>query len=295
MNIKLDFYYNKLFEDSVVLKRDSSYPKICVVTPSFNQGIFLERTILSVLNQNYPNLEYIIIDGGSTDSSLDIIKKYEKYLTYWVSEKDFGQAEAINKGFKVSNADFIAWQNSDDVYLPQAFEKVSKVIKNHNDYDVIFGNAYIIDENDSVLQEMRYHPFSINHLIYYGWNLTSQSLFFKTSVFNKIGYLSNYNVAFDWDWFIRLGKAGYKFHFQHDFLGAYRMQNSSKLFLINNRYMVEKEILNKNGYNCISVEQFYKKNRFRKIYYIVVKYLYHIKQLDIKFIIFKFKKKLSLS
>jgi cellulose synthase/poly-beta-1,6-N-acetylglucosamine synthase-like glycosyltransferase len=104
-----------------------SYPKISIVTASYNQGAFLERTILSVLSQNYENLEYIIIDGGSTDNSLEIIKKYETKLTYWCSEPDAGQYNAINKGFKKSTGDIMAFLNADDVYLPWTLHTVSSI------------------------------------------------------------------------------------------------------------------------------------------------------------------------
>ncbi len=93
-----------------------NYPKISIVTPSFNHAQFLEETILSVITQNYPNLEYVIIDGGSTDGSVDIIKKYEKHLTYWVSEPDNGHGDALNKGFAKSTGEIMAWINSDDKY-----------------------------------------------------------------------------------------------------------------------------------------------------------------------------------
>src|SRR3989449_8900440 len=96
----------------------NSYPTISIVTPSYNQGAYLEKTILSVLNQEYPNTEYIVIDGGSTDNSLEIIKKNEKYLKYWVSEPDRGQSNAINKGFLHTTGDLLAWLNSDDYYMP---------------------------------------------------------------------------------------------------------------------------------------------------------------------------------
>src|SRR3990172_6693239 len=103
-----------------------NYPKISIVTPSFNQDQYLEETILSVINQNYPDLEYIIIDGGSTDNSIDIIKKYEKHLTFWVSEKDKGQCDAINKGLKKCTGDIFNWLNSDDHYFPGTLQKVAE-------------------------------------------------------------------------------------------------------------------------------------------------------------------------
>jgi glycosyltransferase involved in cell wall biosynthesis len=119
-----DFVSKPLFDETLLLSKDPTYPKITVVTPSFNQAIYLERTILSVLNQNYPNLEYIILDGGSNDNSVDIIKKYEKYLTFWVSEKDNGQASAINRGFKMATGELLCFQNSDDVFAEGCFDSL---------------------------------------------------------------------------------------------------------------------------------------------------------------------------
>jgi glycosyltransferase involved in cell wall biosynthesis len=122
------------------------YPKVSIVTPSFNQGQYLEETIRSVLDQGYPNLEYIIIDGGSTDDSAEIIRKYERHLAYWVSEKDRGQTHAINKGMARATGDILAYLNSDDYYLPGALERVARHAIKHPEVDLIHGRCRYVDE-----------------------------------------------------------------------------------------------------------------------------------------------------
>ena len=117
------------------------YPRITVVTPSYNQGRFLEETILSVIGQGYPNLEFMILDGGSTDDSVAVIKKYERHLAYWVSEKDEGQAHAINKGFARATGDILAWLNSDDMYLPGALNYIASRL-DVGLPELIFGNCF---------------------------------------------------------------------------------------------------------------------------------------------------------
>src|SRR6185369_4233383 len=119
-------------------------PKISIVTPSFNQAPFLERTIQSVLDQGYENLEYIIIDGGSKDGSVDIIRKYSSRLAYWVSEPDSGQSDAINKGLRSASGDWLAWQNSDDVYYPGAFASLARAAAAHPDAGLITGDMAMI-------------------------------------------------------------------------------------------------------------------------------------------------------
>ena len=173
-----------------------------------------------------------------------------------------------------------------------AFNKVKEVYNKNKNIDVFFGNVFIINEYDTILQEIRYHPFSVEHLIYYGWNLTNQAAFFKRNVFEKIGFLSDYPVGFDWDWFIRLGKAGSKFHFIHEFLGAYRMQANSKLFQIRDRDAIESEILLKNciNQNVRNKHSFW--NKCRKFYYMIIKLFYHFIQADFGYIIFMIKRKI---
>ena len=124
-------------------------PKISIITPSFNQVDFLERTLLSVLEQDYPNIEYIVIDGGSTDGSVELIKKYESRLAYWVSEKDRGQAHAINKGLERATGDWVAWQNSDDTYYPGTFSQLAAVAQSNRSAQLIVGNG--LDQSGCIL------------------------------------------------------------------------------------------------------------------------------------------------
>lgn len=126
---------------------EKEYPKISIVTPSYNQGSYLEETILSVLNQKYPNLEYIIIDGGSTDTSLEIIKKYASHLSYWVSEKDSGQSDALNKGFNRASGEIIAWLNSDDLYCENALHAIAEKFMEHPQVGVVYGDVINFSAN----------------------------------------------------------------------------------------------------------------------------------------------------
>lgn len=167
-----EFVTKPLFDEKIILNKAPSWPKISIVTPSYNQAEFLERTILSVLNQNYPNLEYIIIDGGSTDGSVEIIKKFEKYLAYWVSEKDNGQTNAINKGFKISSGEILAWLNADDTYLRHTISRVVNYFQKYPQIDLIYGNAHLINKNGQLIGDLKTTDYNFNiHL----FGITSNS------------------------------------------------------------------------------------------------------------------------
>jgi glycosyltransferase involved in cell wall biosynthesis len=223
-----EFVSKSLFDKKVILNKDPNYPKISIVTPSYNQAQFLEKTILSVLNQNYPNLEYIIIDGGSTDGSVEIIKKYEKYLAYWVSENDKGQTDAINKGFQKSTGEILAWLNSDDTYLPGTFYKIVEDFRRNSGVDLIFGNIYFIDESDKRIGELRFTKFDFNTLIYEGGNLHQTGTFWTKNIYDKVGGLnSNYKFCMDYDFFCRVAKEG-KLCYMRDFFANFRMHANAK-------------------------------------------------------------------
>ncbi len=129
------------------------HPKISIVTPSYNQGKFIEETIQSVLSQNYPNLEYIIIDGGSTDNSVEIIKQYKSQITYWVSEPDRGQTHAINKGIEKATGEILAYLNSDDYYLPGTLHAVAEYFTNHREIDLLHGRCCYVDTYGELIGE----------------------------------------------------------------------------------------------------------------------------------------------
>ena len=167
-------------------------PRITVVTPSFNQGKFIEQTIQSVINQNYPNLEYIIIDGGSTDETLEIIKKYSNFISYWVSEKDNGQSDAINKGLKKATGEVFNWLNSDDYYLPDALLTVGRVFKEKAEMNVFCGREVVLLPNGNLTNPNP--PTSIlptlEATIAVG-NICQPPTFFRLAALRQLGELSN--------------------------------------------------------------------------------------------------------
>jgi glycosyltransferase involved in cell wall biosynthesis len=207
---------------------NNSLPKISIVTPSYNQAEFLECTILSVINQDYPNLEYIIVDGGSTDGSVDIIKKYEKYITYWVSEPDRGQSDAINKGFDKSSGDIVAWLNSDDVYLPGAIWKIVKIFQENKKASLVYGDYIKIDEYDKCVALRRQPSFNYKICLYGYLTVMQPASFFKRKVFFDAGGIDvNFNYTMDFDIILKLARLGEVVHVR-DYLAAFRLHKKSK-------------------------------------------------------------------
>lgn len=185
--------------------RMSELPRITVVTPSYNQAAFLERTIRSVLDQGYQNLEYIIIDGGSTDGSVDIIRRYADRLAFWVSEPDRGQTDAINKGLRRATGEWVAWQNSDDIYYPGAFHDLAAAAAKHPQAGLIIGDMMLIDEHDHPLRDIRYVKPSYRASLAEGMLLANQASFWRRRIQAEIGLLDeSMNYAFDYEWFLRL-------------------------------------------------------------------------------------------
>lgn len=204
------------------------YPKISVITPSYNQGEFIERTILSIISQNYPNLEYIICDGGSTDTTIEIIKKYEDRIDWWVSEKDKGQTDAINKGMKKATGDIVCWINSDDILLPEALHNVANFFKKHPECDFANGYTIEIDKQDKILKFT--HIIMSKFFFEKGcYNISQQGMFWKRSLFDKIGFLDeSFHAKMDVEWLIRVYESGAKIKLIDKYLGAIRIYDETK-------------------------------------------------------------------
>jgi glycosyltransferase involved in cell wall biosynthesis len=179
------------------------YPKISIVTPSYNQGQFIEQTISSVLDQNYPNLEYIIIDGGSNDNTISIIKRYEPYLTYWVSEKDSGQSNAINKGLTKSTGEIFNWLNSDDYLEKGSLFQIGEIFTNER-ITMLSGRCrkFGIDMPDTIVPS-DHQAFDLDNMLF-KMQYMQPSTFIRSSVVKKMGMLTEQlKYCMDYDWMIR--------------------------------------------------------------------------------------------
>lgn len=223
--------------------------RLSVVLPSYNQAEYIARTLNSIVNQHYPNLNLIVLDGGSTDGSQLVIERYRPHISHYESGPDGGQAVAINKGFAMADGDFLAWQNSDDLYLPGFFAAIDDLVEEQPEVDLIIANSYVIDEKEEILWPTRYGPFSLDHLIRVGWNMTSQSVFLSRDLVNRIGPLPDYPVAFDWEWFIRAAMAARCIVVMKRYGGCYRIHAASKLTTTQQqrREDIEKSILSALG------------------------------------------------
>jgi glycosyltransferase involved in cell wall biosynthesis len=206
-----------------------NYPKISIVTPSYNQAQFLERTILSVINQDFPNLEYIIIDGGSRDGSVEIIKKYEMYLAYWVSENDSGQSEALNKGFSKATGEIFAFLNSDDIYFPGTLNLISALFNENNKIDLLYGHAQVMDSNDNKTGLCVALPYKLKEHLNGVFSIPQQSSFWKRDVYEKVGGFNVENhTCMDGEFFAYAAANNFSFKRINKILAGFRIHSSSK-------------------------------------------------------------------
>jgi glycosyltransferase involved in cell wall biosynthesis len=205
------------------------YPIISIVTPSFNQGKFLGRTISSLLDQKYSALEYIIQDGGSTDETVSVIQQYQSFLKHWESKKDLGQSNAINLGFQHATGDIMAYLNSDDILLPGTLHYVANFFMKNPDIDVVYGHRILIDENDNEIGRWVL-PRHDNKVLTWTDYVPQETLFWRRRIWEKIGGQidENFQFAMDWDLLLRFKDANAKFVRLPRFLGAFRIHSHQK-------------------------------------------------------------------
>jgi glycosyltransferase involved in cell wall biosynthesis len=182
-------------------------PLVSIITPSFNQAIFLEKTIQSVLGQDYTNIEYLIVDGASTDGSLEIIQKYTDRLEWWISETDQGQTDAINKGFARANGEILAWLNSDDTYEPHAVSEAVSYLQAHPEVGMVYGDANFINERGEVIGKFVAQQTDYRRLRRGGVYIPQQASFFRAVLWQQVGPLDpSFYFAMDYDLWVRLAK-----------------------------------------------------------------------------------------
>lgn len=216
------------------------WPRVTVVTPSYNQANFIEETIRSVLLQGYPNLEYFIVDGGSNDGSVEIIERYAGHLAWWVSEPDEGQSHAINKGFLRATGDIIAWLNSDDVYLPGAIPGSVAYLLAHPSVDLVYGDVIFVDQEGNRIGKFFSEPFNLKRLVTDFCNIPQPSVFLRRKVADAVGLLrTDFHYSMDLEWWIRIALHGYWLAYTPVERTRYRLHNSSKTIAADLRFRDE--------------------------------------------------------
>ena len=208
--------------------------KISIVSPSYNQAKFLEECLLSVEEQNYPEVEHLVADGGSTDGAVEILKSYSQESSHkhlrWASEPDDGQSDALNKGFRLASGDIVGWLNSDDRYRPGCFRVVAKAFERNPDVDILYGDTTWIDEGGRILKVRREIEFSQFVLSYHRvLYIPSTATFFRRRIFDEGNFLDpQYQYAMDYEYFLRLARKGYRFKHVRHLLGDFRWHSNSK-------------------------------------------------------------------
>ncbi len=202
-------------------------PLVSIVTPSFNQGRFLRRTIDSVLSQDYPHIEYFVIDGGSRDESVDILRSYGNCF-YWRSQPDRGQSDAINQGLQLARGDILGYLNSDDVLLPGTIATVVKHFESNADWDLLYGNAHEIDVDNRIFAEYPTAPYAFDRLLQ-SCCICQPAAFWRRRIVEQIGWFDDdLHYAMDYEYWLRLGQAGGTLVHVPEFLACSRVYPETK-------------------------------------------------------------------
>jgi glycosyltransferase involved in cell wall biosynthesis len=239
-----------------ITQTSGHWPRVTIVTPSYNQGQYIEETIKSVITQDYPNLEYIIIDGGSTDNSVEIIQKYDKWIKFWISEPDKGQADAINKGFQKSSGDYIGWLNSDDILYPAAIHRVIEEFLAYPDVDLIYGDN---EQGLNLGPESR--PLFGSQIEFSQMLRTLQvpipqlGSLWKRTVIDQIGNLDiRWQVILDREFFTRAAQRC-RLRYLPGVLGFFRNHEHSKSILLSRIWLSELPLMYSEFFNRVDLSK----------------------------------------
>lgn len=184
----------------------SNLPRISIVIPSYNSSDFIEKSLLSVVNQGYPNYQIIVVDGCSSDDTSRILSNYSNYIDHCITEPDSGQSEALNKGFKFADGDIFCWLNADDLFMPDAFFSISRKFTENKNARIIFGDWITIDPDDYFIKYFYAFDFSLNHFAYEGFTMNSQACFWKAEVHKRFGQFSeDLHRTMDYEMLLRFG------------------------------------------------------------------------------------------
>lgn len=229
-------------------------PLVSIVTPSFNQQQYLEQTIQSVLDQAYPALEYFVVDGGSKDGSIEIIKKYQDRLSGWISEPDQGQTDAINKGFARSQGEIMAWLNSDDIYLPGAIRSAVAFLQDNPEVGMVYGDTNLIDGTGRKIGDFNARQTSYQRLMRGGVNIPQPAAFWRRELWNKSGPLDPaYYFAMDYDLWVRFAKIA-RIQYTPQLWASFRIHGEGKTTLSDKRCWPEmRKVYQREGGGVISL------------------------------------------
>ncbi len=224
--------------------------KVSIITPSYNQGQFIEATIKSVLNQSYPNIEYILVDGGSTDRTMEVVNKYKEKIDIVIHEKDKGQTDAINKGFRLASGELCGWINSDDILHEDCVKNIVELYKTKQDGAIYF--SALLDRIDAAGNRIRVTRKDIpdrNHLLNNDYDVVQPGSFYSASILKKINFLDEkINYCMDLDLWLRLGEQGALYSYTEKPLAAIRMWEGTKTSTGAVKFLTEiKKCLVKNG------------------------------------------------
>jgi glycosyltransferase involved in cell wall biosynthesis len=292
-NMKTNFFSNKFLTDlnkNINRKKKNNYPKISIVMPSYNQAKFIEKSILSVLNQDYPNIEFIIIDGDSKDGTADVIQKYKDKITLLISEKDKGQSDALNKGFKHCTGEIYGWLNSDDIYLPGTFQLIIEALKKNPNKKIIFGDWISINKYDDVIDFNHAFDFNHNHFKYEGFHLNAQSMFWRSDVHKRFsGFDIRLYNTMDYQMILEFGiNEGQKsfFRIPHPLGGFRRYEGQKTGEMLPHVIKEHKLIANRYGYQ----DKYKFIGKIKRLYFRIRRAFWYIKRGGLKNLIYRLKK-----